>query len=293
MFNISLAQWSLHRTLLGVGSGTVDWTRLEHDLRTDPNNAIRGEMDHLDFITAAKRDYGIDAVEYVNTFFFGRAQDQAYLNEMKNRADSEGVKSLLIMCDFEGRPGDPNRAAAQQAVENHYKWIEAAQYLGCHAIRVNVGSGLADPDGQAAWATEDLRRLAEFSDPFGIHILVENHGELSSNATWLTGVIRQADHARLGTLPDFGNFWITETECYDYYQGVEELMPYAKGVSAKSYDFDEDGDETTLDYERLIRIVTSAGYNGYIDVEYEGERLSEPAGIRATKALLERLRAGV
>jgi sugar phosphate isomerase/epimerase len=194
------------------------------------------------------------------------------------------------MCDFEGRPGDPDRTAAQQAVENHYKWIEAAQVLGCHAIRVNVGNGLADPDNQAKWAAEDLRRLAEFSDPFGIHILVENHGELSSNAAWLVGVIRQADHPQVGTLPDFGNFWINESECYDYYQGVEELMPYAKGVSAKSYDFDEDGNETTLDYERLIRIVTSAGYTGYIDVEYEGDRLTEPEGIRATKALLERLR---
>ena len=127
MFNISLAQWSLHRTLLGAEPGGIDWARLEHDLGTDPNNAIRGDMDHLDFITAARRDYDIDAVEYVNTFFFGRAQDQAYLNEMKDRADSEGVQSLLIMCDFEGRPGDPDRTAAQQAVENHYKWIEAAQ----------------------------------------------------------------------------------------------------------------------------------------------------------------------
>ncbi len=288
MYSLSLAQWSLHRTLLGVGSGDIDWAALEHDLRTDPTHAIRGRMDPLDFARVARRDYGFNAIEYVNTFYFGRANDRRYLRELRSRAEGEGVHSLLIMCDWEGRPGDPNREQAKKAVENHFKWVDAAECLGCKAIRVNV-EGRGHEDQLLTFAVEDLRRLAEFSDPFGIDILVENHGDLSSNGAWLAEVVRQTNHPRVGTLPDFGNFRINDNESYDNYKGMEELMPYAKAVSAKSYDFDGRGNETTLDYSRLLEIVAEAGYTGFIGVEYEGVRLSEPEGIRATKALLERL----
>ena len=288
MLSLSLAQWSLHRTLLGVGSGEIDWASLEHDLRTDPAHAIRGRMDPLDFARVARRDYGFSAIEYVNTFYFGRANDRRYLRELRSRAEGEGVRSLLIMCDFEGRPGDPNREQGKKAVENHFKWIDAAECLGCKAIRVNV-EGRGPEEQLLTFAAEDLRRLAEFSDPFGIDILVENHGDLSSNAAWLAEVVRQTAHPRVGTLPDFGNFRINDKETYDNYKGMEELMPYAKAVSAKSYDFDEKGNETTLDYSRILEIVAEAGYTGFIGVEYEGTRLSEADGIRATKALLERI----
>ena len=98
------------------------------------------------------------------------------------------------------------------------------------------------------------------------------------------------DHPRCGTLPDFGNFRITREEEYDRYQGVKELMTYAKGVSAKSHDFDEQGNETRTDYARMMKIVLDAGYRGYVGIEYEGNRLSEPEGIKATKVLLERVR---
>lgn len=264
-FKISLAEWSLHRTLR------------------------EGALDHLDFVKTAKRDYGLGGVEYVNTFFFDRARDQDYLGEMKTRAEGEGVRSLIIMCDAEGRLGDPDETARTTTVENHYKWVEAAKFLGCHAIRVNAASE-GDREEQMKLAADGLRRLAEFGDGHDIDVIVENHGGLSSNGKWLAGVIEMVGHPRAGTLPDFGNFRINETERYDNYQGVTELMPYAKAVSAKSYDFDEEGNETELDYARLLRIVRDAGYRGYVGIEYEGTRLSEPDGIRATKALLERVR---
>jgi sugar phosphate isomerase/epimerase len=264
-FKISLAEWSLHRTL------------------------AKGELDHLDFVKTAKRDYGLDGVEYVNTFFFDRAEDRDYLGEMKTRAEGEAVRSLLIMCDAEGRLGDPDESARTTAVENHYKWVEAAKFLGCHAIRVNAASE-GDWEEQMKLAADGLRRLAEFGDGHDIDVIVENHGELSSNGSWLAGVIEMVGHPRAGTLPDFGNFRVSETERYDNYQGVTELMPYAKAVSAKSYDFDENGNESELDYRRLLKIVKDAGYRGYVGIEYEGDRLSEPDGIRATKALLERVR---
>jgi len=265
LFGISLAEWSLHRALEA------------------------GELDHLRFPVVARRDYGLEAVEYVNTFFKERALDQAYLMTLRDRCDAEGVRSLLIMCDDEGRLGDPNEKARAAAVENHFRWVEAARVLGCHSIRVNADSE-GTWDEQRDRAADGLWRLADFADGYGIYVLVENHGGLSSNARWLTSVLEAAGHPRLGTLPDFGNFRISESERYDNYQGVEQLMSYAGAVSAKTHDFDETGRETELDYDQLIRIVLDSGYRGWIGIEYEGDRLSEPEGIRRTRRLLERVR---
>lgn len=267
-FRISLAEWSLHRALQA------------------------GELDHLDFIPGARNDYGIEGVEYVNTFFFDRADDTSYLDEMRHRCDDAGVRSLLIMCDREGRLGDPDAAARAAAVDNHTRWLRAAAYLGCHSIRVNASSEGA-PEQQSRLAADGLHRLAERAADLGVNVLVENHGGLSSNGAWLAATIRRGDHPRLGTLPDFGNFRIADDNWYDIYQGVEELMPFARAVSAKSHDFDADGNETTKDYLRLLGIVHDAGYREWVGIEYEGTRLSEPDGIRATKKLLQRVRTQI
>jgi L-ribulose-5-phosphate 3-epimerase len=267
-FRISLAQWSLHRTLRS------------------------GELDHLDFARVARDEYGIEAVEYVNTFFMDRAQDSAYLAEMNRRAAGHDVYQHLIMCDREGRLGDPDPALRTRAVENHYKWVDAAQRLGCAMIRVNAASEGSWED-QAALAADGLRRLTEYGAAAGLDVVVENHGGLSSNARWLVEVMRRVDHPRCGTLPDFGNFRIAAGEEYDRYLGTAELMPWAKAVSAKSHDFDENGEESRMDYRRLMKIVTDAGYSGWVGIEYEGSRLSEREGIAATLRLLETIRTGM
>ncbi len=258
IFKISLAQWSLHRTL------------------------EKGDLKHLDFPRAARDDYGIHAVEYVNRFF--ASADAAHVKDLRKRCDDLGVASLLIMCDGEGALGDPDEAKRKAAVDNHKKWIDAAVLLKCHSIRVNAQS-TGPREEQARLASDGLRRLCEAGDPAGINVIVENHGGLSSHGDWLAGVIRGAGHPRAGTLPDFGNFYE-----YDRYQGVTDLMPFAKGVSAKSHDFDDKGEETKTDYRRMVRIVLGAGYKGHIGIEYEGSRLAEPEGVRATKRLLERVR---
>ena len=263
-FQISLAEWSLHRSIFG------------------------GTLDHLDFARTARQVYGLEAVEYVNQFFMDKGQDRAFLQEMKSRAEGEGVRSLLIMCDREGRLGDPDDSARAQAVENHVKWLDAAVFLGCHSIRVNAASE-GTREEQARLAADGLRRLTELGAERELNVIVENHGGLSSDASWLTEVMRTVDHPRCGTLPDFGNFRISEQESYDIYQGVTELMSFAKAVSAKSHGFDADGNETRIDYERMMRIVLDAGYRSYVGVEYEGRELDEPAGIRATVALLRRV----
>ena len=259
-FSISLAQWSLHKAF------------------------FKKQLDPLDFAKIAKNDYGISAVEYVNQFYKGKGEDKDYLNELKKRADDQGVRSVLIMCDGEGNLGDPDEKKRLKAVENHYKWVEAAKLLGCHSIRVNAYSS-GTPEEQMERVADGLRKLTEFGAKHDLNVIVENHGGLSSNGTWLAGVIKKVDNPRCGTLPDFGNF-----REYDRYQGVAEMMPFAKGVSAKSHDFDAEGNETHTDYRRMMKIVKDAGYRGYVGIEYEGEKLSEPDGIRATKKLLEKVR---
>jgi sugar phosphate isomerase/epimerase len=260
LFKISLAEWSLHRTIFS------------------------GSLDNLDFPREAKRTYGIEAVEYVNQFFKDKAKDYDYLTDLSRRAGDEGVQNLLIMCDGLGKLGDPDAKARTQAIENHFPWAEAAKRLGCHSIRVNASSAGSFAEQQKL-AADGLSRLAEYAGQFDLNVIVENHGGLSSNGNWLAGVMRQVNLPNCGTLPDFGNF-----HDYDRYQGVEELLPFAKGVSAKSHDFDAAGNETKTDYMRMLKLVLAAGYHGHVGVEYEGKALSESEGIQATKALLERVR---
>jgi L-ribulose-5-phosphate 3-epimerase len=267
LFKISLAQWSLHRTLRA------------------------GQLDNKDFAKTAKQDYGIDAIEYVNQFWKDKAQDKEYVAELKKRAEDLGVKTLLIMCDGEGALGDSDEKRRTQAVENHYRWVEAAKELGCHSIRVNAQSNnKLDDAEQQKLAADGLRRLSEFAAPHGLNVIVENHGGPSSNGAWLAGVMKLVDRKNCGTLPDFGNFRLGEGREYDRYKGVDELMPFAKAVSAKSHDFDEEGNEISTDYYKMMDLVVNKhGYHGYCGIEYEGSKLSEPEGIRATKRLLQRV----
>lgn len=258
-FTISLAQWSLNNTLFS------------------------GELDNLDFPGFTKRKFNIHAVEYVNQFF--PSASEKYIRKLKQRSDDEGVESVLIMIDGEGDLGDLYEPKRMRAVERHYPWVEAAALLGCHSIRVNArGRGSAEEVGDAA--TEALAILSEFGKQHKINILVENHGGYSSNGKWLAEVIKNTGKDNCGTLPDFGNFRISNEEEYDKYQGVMELMPFAKGVSAKSHSFDSDGNEKGIDYLKMMRIVKDAGYTGYVGIEYEGRELSEEEGIIATRDLL-------
>lgn len=267
LFQISLAEWSLHRALFAK------------------------RLSHLDFPKTAKRDYGLDAIELVNQFFMARAEDEDYLKEFKRRAEGEGVKILLIMCDDEGALGDPDAKKRRTAVENHHKWADAAKFFGCHSIRVNAEThGVGSYEEQQERAADGLRQLSEYAAKLGLNVIVENHGHLSSNGAWLAGVMKKVNLPNCGTLPDFGNFDLGDGKQYDRYKGVAELMPFAKAVSAKSHDFDAQGNEIHTDYRKMMKIVLDAGYRGYVGVEYEGEKLDEPSGIRATKRLLEKVR---
>jgi len=264
-YQISLAQWSLHKALFS------------------------GQLDNLDFPLKAKNDFGINIVEYVSVFFNKKEKDKKYLKELKKRTDDNGITNHLIMVDGEGNLGDTDAGKRKQAVENHHKWVDTAKYLGCKTIRVNAaGQGTFTEVQQAA--VDGLSQLAEYGRKNKINVIVENHGGYSSNGQWLAGVMKSVNNPYCGTLPDFGNFRVGPNEEYDRYRGVEELLPYAKGLSAKTYDFDNRGNETTIDYQRMLNMIRKNKWTGIVGIEYEGNRLGEEEGIRATKALLERVR---
>jgi len=288
LFQISLAQWSLHRSFFGRALDDGFGAFLKR-LRTDPDGVLQGKLDPLDFPVLARERFGIDAVEFVNTFFFGHAEDTRYLETLAANARSVGVTPLMIMLDALGRLGDPQSAERRLTVDRHKPWIDAAASLGCRAVRVNT-HGEGTPDEQRDRVCEGLRVLGDYAARAGIRVLLENHGGLSSNAAWLVDVVTRTAHPAVGTLPDFGNFRIDATTNYDRYLGVAQMMPYAGAVSAKSHDFDANGNERTIDYPRMLGIVLDSGYRGYVGIEYEGRTLSEADGIMATKALLERVR---
>ena len=271
---ISLAEWSVHKAI-------------KEDSTLNPD----------DFPNIAA-DYGISAIEWVSQFYKSHGTDASYWNAQRKKCDSIGLKSVLIMVDDEGDLGSADASARKTAVENHYKWIDAAAILGCHSIRLNAfGDGTKD-DMRAAMI-ESLKQLCLYAAKQSINVIIENHGLYSSDAQWVASVIKGVDMPNCGTLPDFGN-WCTsqkwgsiqvEKKCetpYDPYQGVSELLPFAKGVSAKSYGFDASGNETTIDYSRMIKLVKESNFEGYIGIEFEGNSLTEPEGIKATKALIEK-----
>ena len=259
LFEISLAQWTLVSSIR------------------------KGDIDNLDFAKVAA-DHKITGLEYVNQFFMDKAKDEAYLGEMKKRADDAGVKSLIIMCDREGNIGAPDEAERNKTVDNHRKWIDAAKFLGCHSIRVNAASS-GTYEEQVKLAADGLAKLTEIGAKVDMNVIVENHGGLSSSGKWLAEVISKVDHERCGTLPDFGNFRISKEETYDSYQGIEDLMPFAKGVSVKDRGWDAKGNSVQIDFVRMLEIVLKSGFRGYCGIEYGGF-----AGLNKSREALEAAR---
>ena len=274
-FKISLAEWSLHNSLFRKDVGQKNFDR---------------EITNLDFPKIARETFGVEGVEFVNQFFKDKAHDSAYLKDLKTRANDAGVTCVLIMIDGEGDLSHADKATRDKAVEGHKKWVDAASALGCHSIRVNTGGGYSPTDTDKA--AEACGALAGYAATHKINVICENHGGPSSNPDALLALIKAVGKPNFGTLPDFGNFPKDRSGKYqlDVYDAIARMMPTAKGVSAKSYDFQPDGHEASLDYARILKIVTDAGYNGFVGIEYEGSRLSEPQGIIATKKLLDSLK---
>lgn len=265
-FKISLAQWSLHKSIQA------------------------GEISTFDFAQKS-RQFGCEGLEYVTAFFKNEANNTNFLNQLNNISKNEGQENLLLMVDGEGDLAISDTRKRFQSIENHFKWVDAAHKLNCHSIRVNLGGG-KDLKEAGKNSIDSLNQLSNYAKGSNVNILVENHNGMSSNGKWMESIFKQVSNKNVGTLPDFGNFCLEKNllgQCqstYDNYQGIGELMPFAKAVSAKSYDFDTSGYETTLDYKKLLQIVKDNNYSGYIGIEYEGTRLPEAQGIQLTRDLL-------
>lgn len=276
---ISLAEWSYHRSIAA------------------------GKMDHLDFAMNAKNKFGIGAVEYVNGLFGSKKKDfreagksNKYLGEMLKRSNDAGVVNHLVMVDEEGDLAGLNEKSRLKAIDDHRKWLDAAKFLQCRTVRVNLhGEGNSDDKKKAS--IDSLGRLGDLAAAMNLNVVVENHGSDSSKGFWISSIMKEVNKPNVGTLPDFGNFCITHpwgttqdgcNDEYDRYKGVEEMLPFAKGVSAKTYDFDANGEQPLIDYKRMLDIVKASGFKGYIGVEFEGNTQPEEEGIRKTKALVER-----
>ncbi|NVJ46393.1 MAG: sugar phosphate isomerase/epimerase [Cytophagia bacterium] len=268
----SLAQWSLHKALQS------------------------GEMAAKDFPFFTKKEFGINTVEYVNQFYANQKSNTAFWSEILNKTNGEGIKNLLIMVDAEGELGNANKRERKKAVENHHGWVDIAAKMGCHSIRVNA-FGAEDKAQLKSALVDGLGSLCEYSQQAKINVLIENHGLYSSDADFIVEVIKEVNNPFMGTLPDFGN-WCTSQmwgstdgdgcqTAYNHVEGVKKFLPYAKGVSAKTYNFDTKGNQPNLDYKAMLKVVKDAGYQGHIGIEYEGSNLSEVEGIKASKKLIE------
>lgn len=278
-FKTSLAQWSIHKSIREDGLSPYEFAKIAHEL-------------------------GFEGLEYVNALYSDvtNSEDKAsameeFIKRNNDLAAKYNLKNVLIMIDGEGDLASSNPEERMIAVENHKLWIDAASKMNCSAIRINL-KGEKEIENWIKYSVESFGALGEYAKPLNINVIVENHGGLSSNASLLMKVINQVNLENCGTLPDFGNFCMSEgygslkenncKDLYDPYLGISEMLPKAFGLSAKSYAFDSNGDETSLDYYRLLSIAKDAGYNGFIGVEYEGNILSEKDGIIATKKLLEK-----
>lgn len=272
------------------------------------------QLDPLDFPAKSIKTYGIAGMDYCSMFFADKAKDTTFLNELKKRALDSGCYNLRIMIDGEGVLGDLNKEARTKAIENHYKWIDAAAMLGCPMIRVNV-EGEGDTKEVAKAAVVSLNTLIEYGKKSNVDVIVENHIGISCNGAWLADVMKQVNSPHCGTLADFGNFCVNRTkpptndiagymktkclEEYDRYKGIEELMPFAKGIHAKTHVFDANGNDTETDFVKMFKIIKDSGFNGWCSIEYEGgvikmytkddKYLDDDAGVLATKKLIEKV----
>ena len=281
---------------------------------------MQGKFDLLGFPDLVKNTYGINGAEYWSIPFMGRENDKDFLNDIKRRSDDNGVDNLIILVDdidIKTMQSGPSLASSNKndrdtAIDYHKKWIDVAKEIGCHSIRVNLKSDESDNKKILDNSSESISRLIEFSKQDNISIVIENHGGITADADWLVSLIKNVDNKYVGTLPDFGdynfcvdrgalNFDDIGKVCknqYDKYLGVKKLMPYAKGVSAKSHEFGKDGEELSTNYSRMIKIISESNYKGYITIEYEGAMmgmfggegtyLNPHEGILATKKLINK-----
>jgi L-ribulose-5-phosphate 3-epimerase len=244
---ISLAQWAL-------------------------NQEIRaGELTNLDFPRIAREEFGIGAIEFVNTLF--AVPTYGYLRKLKQNAVDHGVKMLVMMVDDEGDPVAPSRKERDQFVINHRKWVDIAQFLGCHSVRTNcIGRSTSSKSEALKWAAESYTRLLEYALSAKVSVVIENHGGLSDDPDWMVDLIKEVGNPHFGSYIDWR--W-RDPAVWDNYAYTKKLLPYAKGISYKK--------QPTVEHlGKLVQLSRDSGYQGYYGIEEKGFD-----NIKLSKTLLE------
>jgi hydroxypyruvate isomerase len=232
--DISLAQWAL-----------VDEVRA-------------GKWKTTEFAKIAREDFGLNGIEYVNTLFEVPTED--YLKTLKKNAEDHNVTSVLIMVDSEGDGCMPTAEGRRQFEINHRKWIDAARYLGCSAIRTNCrGPEGVDKNEALKWAVESYNMLLEYAASAQINVVIENHGGVSNDADFMVALMKQVDSPYFGTYPD----WREPSKEFDNYTYLEKTLPYAGGMSYRN----QPTEELTA---KMIRLTKSSGYRGWYGIESSG-----------------------
>lgn len=261
----------------------ADWLTLAVQQYSFNRQLRSGEMNILDFPKTVVEGTGIKALEYFNGHIEDKRKDTAFFKQLRKRSDDLGAVNTMMLCRSKNAVDSPDAKIRKLAIEGYRPWLEATRILGGKYIRVDTRHK-GEAEKQKGFAVTGLRSLCKVADEYEMGILVENHGNHSGNGAWLADVMKQVDLANCGTLPDFQNF-----KEYDPYQGVTEMMPWAKILCAKAKSFDVNGDEENVDYRKMLKIAKAAGFRGYIGIEFEGHGVDPVQGINATKKLIQKV----
>jgi L-ribulose-5-phosphate 3-epimerase len=254
---------------------------------------------NVDLPRICREQFDIGGLEFVNQFFENPMR--GHLNELKKNGNAHGVQFVLIMVDGEGDMSAADKKERLQAAVAHRKWVDIAHYLGCHAIRCNMGGPRKDWQNDkdiVSRAAESFNHLLEYARGADLNVVIENHGGASSNADVVVSLMKAVNNPNFGTLPDFGNVNAGD----DHADVIRKIVPWAKGISVKAM-WAADGTHPRFDIEKLIGICKDAGYQGFWGIESsygrsgarQDDNLShdqlwnnEVKGVQLTKAVIER-----
>jgi L-ribulose-5-phosphate 3-epimerase len=232
--DISLAQWAL-----------VDEVK-------------SGKWKTVDFAKIAKNDFGLNGIEFVNTLF--EVTTEGYLRRLKKNAADNGVTMVLIMVDDEGDGCSATKEERRQFEINHRKWIDAAAYLGCKAIRTNCrGPQGVSKEEALKYSIETYQMMMEYAVPAKISVLIENHGGISNDAGWMVSLMKEVNNLYFGTYPD----WRAPADNFDNVDYLLKMLPYAGGMSYRN----QPTEELTA---KMIRLAKDSGYRGWYGIESSG-----------------------
>ena len=235
---LSLAEWSLRREILDF------------------------QPRHLELARVAKDVFGLDAIEYRSTFFADKATDFGYLGEMKKRQEDLGVRAVLIEVENEGPLGAQEDWDRWTAIDAHFKWLAAAAFLGCESVSVPA-EGLVRGAPYLDWMADSLQRLGGIAKPYGINVLVANRVGLACDGSWMAKLMDRTAVPWVGAHPHVGNVDLGGGKAYPRYQGVEEMMPFAKALSVR-------GGSSEIEFGKIAKLAAESNYARYVGIEWDG-----------------------